>query len=382
MSRHESAQARDVRVAQVVAFYPPALGGVEVVVEELSSALARKQVPVRVLTSTAHADLPAGRAERGGVEVHRHRAVEVAHTPVMFGLLWTLLRLPRRTVLHVHVAHAFVGEAVRLVASLRRMPYLVHFHLNIDASGPAGFLLPYYKRWLMGPTLRRAAGVIALTPGMADDLSESFGVDRDRIHVVGNAASAEFIEAGERRSVERLDRPLRVLFAGRLAAQKNLGRLFDALELLEVPVELQLAGDGEQRAMLEARAAGVHRHDVTFLGRIGHAELIERLGWADVFVMTSDREGMPLVMLEAMAMGVPVLSTDVPGSRELVDGRGLLVEPTPAAVAEGLRTLAADHELRARLSRQGVDHMRTQTWDHIADRVLEVYSAAGLLPSP
>jgi glycosyltransferase involved in cell wall biosynthesis len=258
----------------------------------------------------------------------------------------------------------------------------VHFHLNIDPSGPMGVFLPLYKKVLMGPTLRRAVAVIALTPGMARELVEKFGVDRHRVHVVGNAVSEEFLRAGRARAAEPLDRPLRVLFAGRLAAQKNLRRLLDALALLEVPVEVHLAGDGEERAELEARAARLSRHTVTFLGRLGHADLIEQLHWADVFVMTSDREGMPLVALEAMAVGVPVLSTDVPGSRELVADRGLLVPPTAAGVADGLRRLYDDPHLRARLSQAGLAHMRTQTWDHVADRVIEVYGAAGLRPMP
>lgn len=377
------AQTRRRRVCQVVAFYPPALGGVEVVVEELSRALAARGHEVDVLTS----DLPRDRtpdrtAERTasrGPRVRRHRAVELAHTPVMPALMLSLLRAPRDAVVHVHVAHALVGELVRLAAAARRTRYVVHFHLDIGPSGRAGVLLPYYKRWFMAPTLRRAAAVIALSEAMKQELVADFGLRPERVHVVGNAVADAYREAGRPRQPAPVDGPLRVLFAGRLAVQKNVPRFLHALQHVEAPVQVRIAGDGEDREQLERLAAQVP-HPVAFLGRLDQAALRQEMEKADAFVMTSDREGMPLVAMEAMAMGLPVLSTDVPGSRELVAGAGLLVEPSVDGVAQGLRDLAASAELRAELSRAGWERMRDRTWPRVAEEVERVYTRAGLWP--
>ena len=368
---------RPRRVHQVVAFYPPALGGVEVVVAELSRAQVARGHEVVVLTS----DLPRGStpvAPRDGDPlVRRHRALLLAHTPVMPALLLSLLRAPRDAVIHVHVAHALVGELVRWAAAVRRMRYVVHFHLDIGPSGAAGVLLPYYKRWFMAPTLRRAAAVIALSEAMRQELVDDFGLSAQRVHVVGNAVADAYREEGAPREPVEPAGPLRLLFAGRLAVQKNLPRLLRGLQQVEVPLQLRVAGDGEDRVGLERLAAEVP-HPVTFLGRLDQPELREEMKRADVFVMTSDREGMPLVAMEAMAMGLPVLSTDVHGSRELVAGAGLLVPPTDEGVADGLRRLAGSPQLQAELSRAGWERMRDRTWPRVAEEVERVYASAGL----
>ncbi len=365
------------RVHQVVAFYPPALGGVEIVVEELSRALAERGREVEVLTSDLPRQGARERARAGGPRVRRHRAILVAHTPVMPGLLVSLLRAPRDTVLHVHVAHALVGELVRWAAAVRRMRYVVHFHLDIGPSGPAGVLLPYYKRWFLAPMLRRAAAVIALSAAMRTELVDDFGLSPERVHVVGNAVADTYREEGKPREAVTSERPLRLLFAGRLAVQKNLPRLLRALHQVEGPLELRVAGDGEDRGRLEQLAAALP-HPVAFLGRLDQPALRQEMKLADVFVMTSDREGMPLVAMEAMAMGLPVLSTDVPGARELVTGAGLLVPPTDEGVADGLRRLADSPDLRTELSRAGWERMRDRTWPRVAEEVERVYTVAGL----
>lgn len=365
------------------AYYPPALGGVEVVVAELSRAQARAGCRVRVLTSdVVPAGRPAGRhPEAAGILVRRHRTRVVAHTPVMPGLLWSLLWLPRRTVVHVHVAHAFIGDVVRLASWVRRTPYVAHFHLDVAPSGPAGVLLPAYQRWFMGPVLRRAAAVIALSPGMAHDLVARFGLPPAKVHVVGNAVASEYLAQGRERPAVSLQRPLRLLFAGRLAPQKNVARLLRALELVSCEVELRIAGDGELRDELE-RQGSHSRHDVLFLGRVDPVGLREQMDWADVLVMTSEREGMPLVVMEAFASGLPVLATDVPGSDELVRGVGLLVPPDDESVAGGVERLAADPRLRAELSAAGRAAMRGRDWPAVARAVLQVYADAGLVADP
>ncbi len=79
------------------------------------------------------------------MRVRRCRTFVLASTPFSLGIFIALLRLARTAVVHLHQAHAVIGEMVWLTCRLRRAPYIAHFHLDIDPTGPAGVLLPAYK---------------------------------------------------------------------------------------------------------------------------------------------------------------------------------------------------------------------------------------------
>ena len=363
-------------ILQVTPYYPPHLGGLERVVEHLAKQLGQRH-DVRVVTTVLGADGAPRRSREGGVGVRRHRAVEVAHTAIAPGLPLSLLRAPRAAVLHLHCAHALLPELVALTARLRRRRFLLHFHLDVDASGPLGRLLPLYKKHVFGRVMRAAAGVVVLTASQAAFVRETYRVPAERVFVVPNGVGeAYFMPVREQRPDD--GEPLRLLFVGRLGAQKNVARLLDAMSLLRRPVRLRVVGDGELRGQLEAQAARLGLTGVEFSGGLLGEELVAAYAGADAFVLPSDREGMPLVVLEAMAAGLPVVATAVPGTAELLDGIGLLAEPEPAALAAAIDTLAGDPQLRGRLARRSAEAARGYSWDAVAARVEQVYAEAGI----
>jgi rhamnosyl/mannosyltransferase len=178
--------------------------------------------------------------------------------------------------------------------------------------------------------------------------------------------------------VDRGDGPLRVLFVGRLDAQKNVVRLVQAMARVTRPVELTVVGDGEEQPRVRAAVAAAGLTSVRLVGAVHGADLLGWYRWAEAFVLPSDREGMPLVVLEAMAAGLPVLVTDVPGSRELVEDVGIVVPPTPAGLAAGLDRLASDPVLRATLAersrRRGAEH----GWGARVEELETVYARSGV----
>ncbi|OGB91131.1 MAG: hypothetical protein A2Z31_08515 [candidate division NC10 bacterium RBG_16_65_8] len=145
---------------------------------------------------------------------------------------------------------------------------------------------------------------------------------------------------------------------GRLVAIKDHPTLFHAMTLLQPgdpPAHLAVVGDGEERARLEGLA-----------GRLGLGERIHFLGWRadletilpelDVVICASKNEGTPVALIEAMAAGVPVLSTDVGGVVDLVahGETGWLVPPgDPEAMARAIQHLVGDQALRTRLAAAG-----------------------------
>ncbi|WP_133910585.1 glycosyltransferase family 4 protein [Streptomyces sp. NBC_00582] len=360
-------------IVQITPYYPPHLGGLERVVSHLAREQATRH-DVRVLTTALGSGGAPRVAVEDGVAVHRHRAVEVAHTAVAPGLAAQLARVPRDAVLHLHCAHALIPEVVAVAARLRGLRYLLHFHLDVDASGPLGALLPYYKRHVFGRVLRAAAGVVALTPEQADFLADTYRVPAERLHVVPNGVAASYYMPPR----EPAAGPLRLLYVGRLGVQKNVARLLDAMALVRQDVRLRIVGDGELRDRLMAQAAGLGLDNVEFSGGLLGEDLVKAYADADAFVLPSDKEGMPLVVLEAMAAGLPVVATDVPGTRELVRGTGLLAAPEPGALADALDTLAADPAYRAALARASAEHAKDYSWATVARLMDDVYRRAGL----
>lgn len=359
-------------VIQVTPYYPPHLGGVEVAAQMLAESLAATR-PVEVLTSAIGAgDRP--RVERSGqLTVRRLRGVELASTPVAPALAWHLLRQRRDCIVHVHIAQALTPEIVWLTSRLRRRPFIAHFHLDVDPSGPAGRCLAAYKRLVLARVLRAAASVIVLSQEQAAFVRDHYRVER--VAVVPNGVPSGFspgiVEARPAAA------PLRLLFVGRLSPQKNLPRLLEALSLMRQPAELTIVGDGPELARLTELAARLSLGNLTFAGPQEHARLGTWYQRADVFVLSSDKEGMPLAALEAMSAGLPVVATDVPGLRELCADAGLLVPPQPAALAAALDSLAADPAARQVLARQSSARASQAGWEHSLEQIEELYLGVG-----
>ncbi|WP_405422066.1 glycosyltransferase family 4 protein [Streptomyces erythrochromogenes] len=375
-------------VLQITPYYPPHLGGLERVVLHLSRRLAQRH-DVRVVTTTLGSGGAPRRTREDGVTVRRHRATEFAHTAIAPGLLGSLLAAPRGAVLHAHCAHALLPETVALAARLRRQRFVLHFHLDVDASGRLGGLLPAYKKHVFARVARAAAAVIVLTEQQARFVEEAYRVPPARVHVVPNGVGPEFFRTApaptpatapvDGATATATPRPLRLLYVGRLSAQKNIARLLDAISLAESPLRLRVVGGGELDADLRARAAALGLGErVEFTGPLYDGDLLAAYADADAFVLPSDREGMPLAALEAMAAALPVLATDVPGNTELLRGVGLLAAPDPASLAAAVDRLASDPALRGRLAGRSAERARRHTWEEVTRQVELVYRKAGI----
>ena len=359
------------RVVHVTPRYPPSLGGLEKVVAALAEIRAARGLPVEVLTSRDRG------SHRPGVEdppfVRRLAAVEVAHTVVIPELPLRLLRLERGTVVHLHIAQAFTPEAVWAARRLRGLPYVAHLHLDAGPSGPAGGLLKVYKPVVLRRVLRGAGVVVVFTEEQAESVITSYGLEPSRVRVVPNGVDASFFHPPRRLPTER--RP-RLLFVGRLSVQKNLPQLLDALEGVSERFDTVLVGSGELEAEVRARVARLGLVNITFAGRADGAALRSHYAEADVFVLPSEREGMPLVLLEAMAMALPTVATDIPGTRDVVDDQlGTLVPLGDVGALRGaLVDLSSDPAAYERMSAAARTRSEAYTWEKVADRFELLYT--------
>jgi glycosyltransferase involved in cell wall biosynthesis len=330
------------------------VGGAQAYVASLLPAL----VPGFDVAVAAHGDGPLREAAaREGVRFLPLRHVRRAISPVrdLAGLL-ELVRLMRRERPDiVHASRSKAGVLGRLAASLARVPiriFTVHGWAFTAHSGIVGRLYRWADRLARPLTTvtvcvaehERATGLAAGTCSEA------------RTVVIPNAIDA----AAAPRA--RGDRTTPLLVAvGRLKAPKDFRTLLHALAALPPEAgELLVVGDGPDRPRIEAEIQSLGLHDrVRLAGQ--RSDVPELLAAADVFVLSSASEGMPISVLEAMAAGLPVVASRVGGVPELViDGEtGLLVAPGDAyELAEALRRLFADAGLRQRLGDAG--HVRVR----------------------
>lgn len=237
----------------------------------------------------------------------------------------------------------------------------------------------YYAvdRW----TLKRHDQVICVSQDLFERCRE-LGVRADRLTHVENAIDTEEFRRRTPRATG--SGPLRIGAVGRLSEEKGFLFLIEAVERLVaegLDLELAIAGEGDQEAVLRQRsAASPCAARIRLLGF--QRDVRALFEGFDVFCLSSLREGLPNVVLEAMAMEVPVLATRSGGMEAFArDGEdALLCAPgSSAELADGLRKLATDHELRARLASNARARVEREfSFARRMQRIVAIYDRLGL----
>lgn len=228
------------------------------------------------------------------------------------------------------------------------------------------------RRWLAGLRAR-----IAVSEAARDYNQAYFPGE---YAVIPNGIDAARFDPDGRRAAAGSDGGPVVLFVGRLEERKGLPTLLQAFREVQRQVpgaRLVVAGDYDRRAAaLPARPAG----HVEFVGRVSDAALPDVYRAADVFCAPSvDFESFGIVLLEAMAAGVPIVASDIRGYREVLeDGRqGVLVPPrNPEALAAAIVALLGDPQRRQAMGRAGRETAVRYDWQRVAGQVLAVYEQA------
>jgi glycosyltransferase involved in cell wall biosynthesis len=260
-----------------------------------------------------------------------------------------LLALRRVALLHLHSAaygSFWRKSALCALALSFRVPFVIHLHdgrfSDFYRNGCNGLA----KSWVRA-VLRRAARVVVLTRHWRDEVRNIEPAARTQI--IGNPVSVPL-------SIPPLRRPARrVLFLAWLQKEKGVLDLMKAMPIVlrSVPeATFVLAGTGDIDSIMDlARSLRVEQA-VRLSGWVDGIEKDNLLREADVFVLPSYYEGLPVGVLEAMACGVPVVATRVGGIPDVIEDRvsGLLVEPgQPEALARSIIAILADDALRNRL---------------------------------
>jgi colanic acid/amylovoran biosynthesis glycosyltransferase len=269
-------------------------------------------------------------------------------------ILW--LQCEQRGIRHVHVHLANVAADVALLAA--------HLGSEVDPLDPWSWSLTIHgpfefydvSRFRVAEKVRRARFVVCISDYARSQLMALSAVEEwGKLHVIHvGIPIAQFTRNGAAREADE------ILFIGRLVAVKGQAVLLEAVALLTergIPVNVVMAGEGPEREGLEGLAASLGLGDrVAFPGAVGQDDIHALYASATIFCLPSFAEGIPGVLMEAMAMGLPVISTRITGVPELVeDGHnGLLVAPGRVdQLADALARLLLDSQLREQFGAAG-----------------------------
>jgi colanic acid/amylovoran biosynthesis glycosyltransferase len=278
------------------------------------------------------------------------------------GVLLLAMRLAD-TISAADVVHCHFGNVGRLAALILRLggwraKLVTTFH-GYDVSKEAYQPLRRYY----APLFERGGLLLTVNSIWAERLRAA-GADPARVQVHHMGIDTGAIEEARKVGAEQV----RFCMVGRMVEKKGHAIALQALGLLnqrrpDLAIRLELVGEGPLQECLrtQVRAAGLENY-VTFRGALNHRRALEAIRQADVFVLPSrtagdgDMEGIPVVLMEAMAMGKPVVSTRHSGIPELVEdgASGLLAdENDPSGIAAAMERLADEPDLRIRLGLEG-----------------------------
>lgn len=259
----------------------------------------------------------------------------------------------RLDILHAHSPFVTGWMAVRYARRLR-IPLVYTYHTQLEEYA---HYVPFDAQATRraASTLTRsfanlADAVIVPSASMREHLTE-LGVTV-RVDVIPSGIDLPRFGSGSRNARLRESLGLRagermLLFVSRLAREKNVDMLLDAVAASRAPLRLVIAGDGPERSALEARAAelGISERTV-FLGAVERDALPDLYASADAFVFPSVTETQGLVLAEALAAGTLVIAADAPPAREVLDGAGRLVPASARAFSEAIDAVPDTPDLR------------------------------------
>jgi glycosyltransferase involved in cell wall biosynthesis len=369
---------RALRVLVVTARYLPDLGGIEQHVHETASRIARRDdIELTVLTTDRTGERPAVE-DGGGFMVRRVRAYPRRRDYYVAPGLGPVIRSGDFDLVHCQGIHTAVPVLAMRAARRAGLPYVVSLHTGGHSSGLRNRLRGAQWRAL-GPWLRGAATVVAVSRFEQKLLAGTSRLDPARIRIVRNGGDLE-VEATADTAVKV---PHLIVSSGRLERYKGHQRVIEALPLVRRAVPdatLRILGAGPYEDALRARvrALGLERSvSIDYIAPGDRGAMAAALGEAAVFAALSDYEAHPVAVMEALTLGVPVVGLRTAGLSDLAEDGLVRGVPADAPAAD----IAASLVAMLRGDRAGSDEagapaglpVELPTWDDTAEELAALY---------
>ncbi len=355
-----------MKILQVIPYF--CFGGAETMCENLTRALIARGHQVTVVSLYDRKTPISQRMEESGIRI-RYLDKKLGLDISMVKKLSAIMKEEKPDAVHTHLDVIKYAVAAAKLAGIRRCVHTVHNVADKEAEGRLQKMVNglYFKLGWSVP--------VALSPLVQETISDFYGISLEQIPVIYNGVDLTRCIPKEDYDV---DGPLKLVHIGRFNEQKNHKGLLEAFRMFRQQYPdavLRLLGDGDlfEDTVSYARELGLES-SVEFLG--AQSNVYPYLHEADIFLLPSRYEGMPMTIIEAMGTGLPVVATAVGGVPDmLTDGEsGLLTENSPEAVVAACCVFAKDQSLRQRMGRKAKERSVRFSADYMARCYEEEYT--------
>ena len=375
-----------MKIFEVVPYFPPHVGGMEFYAEFLCKQLAKKGNEIKVFTSS---NKNFSYYEKvNGVEIYRLKvSAKFYNVPIVSSLFTALLKEEKPDVIDAHQYPVYFSDVSALFSYLRQIHMFLHVHVIPEPKSVfSSFVLNSYYRTCEKLTFKASRYIIAPSFTYKTMLTK-MGVDAARITVVPYGVDLKRFNPAEKGEAFKkrfnYGEAKVILTVGRLNYQKGFQYLLKAMPIVlrHIPdVKLVIVGDGELLTYLRNLSYSLGlSNNVIFTGSLPQSRISDAYASADVFVLPSIFESLGISLLEAQAMGKPVVGTRVGGLPEALseDKSGILVEPKkPSNLAEAIVTLLRDQNLAKSMGQYGRKFVENRyDLEKSIDRIVELYES-------
>lgn len=355
-----------MKVLQVIPYF--CFGGAETMCENLTYALTEMGHSVTVVSLYSEKTPIARRMEDAGIRI-LYLDKKLGLDLTMISKLAKIMRQEKPDVVHTHLDVIKYAVAAAKLCGIKRCVHTVHNVAHEEAEG-------WLQKMINTLYFRLGWSVpVALSPEVRRTIVSFYGLDEEKVPMIYNG-----VDLGKclPKTGYSLSAPAVLLHIGRFNAQKNHKGLLEAFSLIIKSYPdccLKLIGDGSLQEETEqyAQTLGI-RENVSFLGN--QTNVYPFLQEADIFLLPSKFEGMPMTIIEAMGTGLPVVASAVGGVPDMLEDRksGMLTSCEPNAVEEAVLELLRSEALRETLGTQAKEKSITFSAVYMARSYCEIYN--------
>jgi glycosyltransferase involved in cell wall biosynthesis len=290
-------------------------------------------------------------------------------------------------IIHLHDVRHFT-DVVTLVSKLKKVPFVITIHYGTYAPTKyLKMLIKLYDRSFVRTIFERAKKIIFVSTGIMNEYRRMFPHLIDNMIVIPNGINVNeyqslHFDANDFKRRFNLDESKIVLTGGRIIESKGFQYLIKAMPsiLKEEPnVKLIIAGPdrGYKKYLIQLIQRLKLEQHIIFTGMLSHEAFKKLLYVADIFVLPSLYEGLPVVLLEAMACGKVIVATDIPGVREILSSEeAVLVKPGDVEnLSNAIIMLLKDETFAKKIGQIAREKSLYYDWNNIAKLIVEVYKS-------
>lgn len=362
-----------MKILRVVSdLYPYSIGGLGVHVHELSKEIAKRGHQVTVFTCENHPK-----------SYHNFvNGYNVYYFNTFINSWWfsappsMLISLFKKVndfdIVHAHSHLFFSTHMAAFVRKFKKTPFIVTNHGFVSQRVPftiQKIVLPIVAKW----TYSNADAIICYTPEMKEEM-ENYGIRTENVRIIHNGVNTEFF-----RPLNNNDKKYDIIWVGRYVPGKGIEFLIQSLSELKKEFKnfkVLMIGSGPLKKSIEEMIIKRNlTNHITLIEKISNDDLVYYYNNSKLFVLTSIEEGVPRTILEAMACGLPVVCSDLPQLKTLIDGSGILVpKKDTISIANAIMKILNDNKFYEQLSKNARQKIITKySWEDTVNKTIQLY---------